>query len=350
MEETQDFLDKNRNGEREKEKINLKELLQNIQNDIEEKEWISVLRKMDALPNMNYKREYCITNLTKNRRENIYLLIYILLTVLFLYMCLIHIGTLMYSNKYVHYATLSLIINLLFITIDIVIIVCLKSRINFEKRYNKYISFLKLKEIESTNEIAFYTKNKVQTVVKDLKFAIRNQLIPYGHFSNDYHIVMISNKKYNEYLENKKEYDNYYRDKDKKYTIMEERSKLMEEIIEQGKQWIRKMFEIKSKIRKKELIQWLEIFIGDITVLIYEIDIEPEYIETIENIIEQYCIVMETVFKGHIQTDIRQIRSNESKDDIDIENIFEQVVNRIVDSFEGSISRFYQEIYEENIF
>ena len=77
MEETQDFLDKNRNGEREKEKINLKELLQNIQNDIEEKEWISVLRKMDALPNMNYKREYCIINLTKNRRENIYLLIYI---------------------------------------------------------------------------------------------------------------------------------------------------------------------------------------------------------------------------------------------------------------------------------
>lgn len=311
-----------------------------VNNGVEKGSFSEMTEKLDKLPSVNSSREKYVFEFN-NSVMNFWIVIVCALFVVW-YLCYtpIYIGTVVYSDVFRNSAFMGMIISVIIITINIIVIINKFCQMSFKKRYNIYVKDLRFKNIELLDDLADYSKVEPEKVVKDLNKAVKMKLIPQGHFGRDNLIFIISDELYEKYKDKQAVYDRYYRKQVEERLRMKERTKEMQAIMNQGQGYIDKIHESNDIIKDKIISQKLDRMESVVSMIFHEVDINPQNADKLGMFMNYYLPTTEKLLEAYIEIDEKQIKGKsleKTKKDI------EGAIDKIIDSFEGLLDKFYQE-------
>lgn len=317
-----------------------KETIDIVNNGVEKGSFSELNEKLGELPNMSSDREKYVFERNSSTMYILGLIVCSLFLVGYLMCIPIFIGTLIYSNAYNIVAIMEIIIIFIVFIFNSAVLVDMFSKIRFNRRYDVYIKDLRFKNIEIIDDLAVYSKINIEKVIKDLKRAVKLKLIPQGQFGCDNLIFISSNKVYNKYKDKQAIYDRYYRKLVEERLRMKERTKEMQKILDQGKQYVDKIHESKNIINDKDISQKLNRMENVVSMIFYEVDINPQHASKLGMFMSYYLPTTEKLLEAYIEINEKQVKGKtlqKTKKDID------EAIDKIIDSFEGLLDKFYQE-------
>ena len=223
-------------GEKQKEDGYIKEAEKAaniIYKGVENGEFSDLTQKLDALQSTGISRDRYVFDRPKSTMYTLIISFCLIMSIVYFYILAMSIGALVYSDKFDSYAIGGIVGTLLIIFLNIIIVVYSLYKIKFYKRYDIYLNTLRFRNIEIIDDLAAYANTASEKVVKDLESAIKMKLIPQGHLGKDNLIFIVSNEIYDNYKEKQAVYDRYYRKQVEERLRMKERSKEIENILNQ---------------------------------------------------------------------------------------------------------------------
>ena len=311
-----------------------------VDNSVKRGEFSELTLQLESLPSTGITREKYVFERQKLSINFVCFFVCIGITLILIYPILIYIGTLIYSHEFDFVVRCGIVIALLIILLNIIIISYIVSIYKFEKRYDTYTNVLRFKNIEIIDDLATYAKVSSERVVKDLSAAIKSKLIPQGHFGKDNIIFIVSNEIYDKYKEKQAVYDRYYRKQVEERLRMKERSKEMENILNKGQQYVDKIRGSNDIINDKIISQKLYRMEKVVSMILHEVDINPAKADQLGMFMNYYLPTTEKLLEAYIEIDEKQVKGDileRTKKDI------ESAIDKIIDSFEGILDKFYQE-------
>lgn len=318
----------------------VQEMVDIINNGVEKGLFSEMTEQLDKLPSVNSSRDKYVF-------ENICSAVHIwgaVVCFLFIvwYLCYIpvYVGTIVYSDKFRMSALIGIIISIIVLTINIMIITKKLCQMQFNKRYDIYVKDLRFKNIELIDDLAFYSKAKPEKVIKDLNKAVKMKLIPQGHFGKDNLIFIVSDELYEKYKDKQAVYDWYYRKQVEERLIMKERTKEMQAIMNQGQGYVEKIHESNDSIKDKMILQKLDRMESVVSTIFHEVDVNLQNADKLGMFMNYYLSTTEKLLEAYIEIDEKQIKGKslkKTKKDI------EEAIDKIIDSLEGLLYKFYQE-------
>lgn len=311
-----------------------------VNNGVEKGSFSEMTEKLDKLPSVNSSRDKYVF---ENNRSVVHFWIIIVCAVFAAcYLCYmpIYIGTMAYSDTFRMVALIGVVISAIVFVINILIMVKEFCQIRFSKRYNTYVKDLRFKNIELIDDLAVYSKAEPEKVIKDLNKAVRMKLIPQGHFGRDNLIFIVSDELYEKYKDKQAVYDRYYRKQVEERLRMKERTKEMQAIMNQGQGYIDKIHESNDIIKDKIISQKLDRMESVVSMIFHEVDVNPQNADKLGMFMNYYLPTTEKLLEAYIEIDEKQIKGKsleKTKKDI------EGAIDKIIDSFEGLLDKFYQE-------
>lgn len=311
-----------------------------VNNGVEKGSFSEMTEKLDKLPSVNSSRDKYVF---ENNRSVVHFWIIIVCAVFAAcYLCYmpIYIGTMAYSDTLRMVALIGVVISAMVFVINILIMVKEFLQIRFSKRYNTYVKDLRFKNIELIDDLAVYSKAEPEKVIKDLNKAVRMKLIPQGHFGRDNLIFIVSDELYEKYKDKQAVYDRYYRKQVEERLRMKERTKEMQAIMNQGQGYIDKIHESNDIIKDKIISQKLDRMESVVSMIFHEVDVNPQNADKLGMFMNYYLPTTEKLLEAYIEIDEKQIKGKsleKTKKDI------EGAIDKIIDSFEGLLDKFYQE-------
>ena len=121
---------------------------------------------------------------------------------------------------------------------------------------------------------------------------------------------------------------------------MKERSKEMENILSRGQQYVDKIHESNDIIKDKIISQKLDRMEKVVSMIFHEVDINPAKSDQLGMFMNYYLPTTEKLLEAYIEIDEKQVKGKTlEKTRKDIEG----AIDKIIDSFEGILDKFYQE-------
>lgn len=265
-----------------------------------------------------------------------------ILFVPYLYFLFISIGTLVLSGHalYIPYAVWSCGVSLIFIAFNAFLICFFINRIKFNMRIEVYENILKFKRLDFVQDIASFSKQQEQTVIRDLQKAVSYKLIPQGHFSKNDVVFMVSDKLYNSYLEKSAVYDRYFKKQLEERDRMKARTEEISRIIELGNQYIEKIHDSNEIIKDKAVSKKLDKMEAIVSTIFHEIDVNPNQAHSLGMFLYSYLPTTEKLLDAYISIGEKQIvGKNLSKTKKEIEDALETIVK----AYEGILEKLYEE-------
>ena len=307
---------------------------------VEKGDFSQLNEKLDKLPTSGISRDKYVFDYTVPTVSCVSSVVAMIFLVGFLYFIPISFGTLLYSDTYDSYALIGIAGTIAVLVINIVCITRTISAVKFSRRYDSYLNVLRFKNIEIIDDLSAYSNLCNEKVVKDLEKAIKMKLIPQGHFGRDNLIFIVSNQVYDAYKEKQAVYDRYYRKLVEERLRMKERTKEMQAILDQGQMYVDKIHDSNAIIKDKVISQKLDRMEKVVSMIFHEVDINPAQADKLGMFMNYYLPTTEKLLNAYIEIDEKQVKGKtleKSKKDI------ESAIDKIIDSFEGLLDKFYQE-------
>lgn len=311
-----------------------------VNDGVENGSYSELVVQLDKLPSTGVNRDKVVF---ERRSSAIYawvVVICIILTCVYLCYLPVLIGTVAYSDDFDMFGLVGL--GTVFVIFALNVIFILKS-INicrFNKRYDLYIKDLKFKNIELLDDLAVYSKIETEKIIKDLNNAVKMKLIPQGHWGRDNIIFFTNNVAYEQYKSKQVVYDRYYRKQVEDRMRMKERTKEIQDILNQGQQYVEKIHESNVIIKDKVISQKLDRMENVVSMIFHEVDINPQHAEKLGMFMNYYLPTTEKLLEAYMEIDEKKItRKSLERTKRDIEG----AIDKLIESFEGILDRFYQE-------
>lgn len=311
-----------------------------VNNGVEKGSFSEMTERLDKLPSVNSSRDKYVFEYNCPAVRTWGVVVCILFIALCLYYVPIYIGTVVYSDTFGMSALMGILVSVIVIAINSIVITKKICEMHFNKRYNTYVKDLKFKNIELIDDLAVYSKVGAEKVIKDLKKAVKMKLIPQGHFGKDDLIFVVSDEVYEKYKDKQAVYDRYYRKQVEERLRMKERTKEMQAIMDQGQGYIDKIHEINDIIKDKMISQKLDRMETVVSMIFHEVDVNPQNADKLGMFMNYYLPTTEKLLEAYIEIDEKQIKGKsleKAKKDI------EGAIDKIIDSFEGLLDKFYHE-------
>ncbi len=251
-----------------------------------------------------------------------------------------YVQVLMYSDQYNVYAISAITGSVLSVCLNIYIIFRILYMKKFGIRYEQYLNILRFKNVELVDDIASCTKISANRVMKDISLAVKRKLIPQGHFTSDNLAFIVSDKGYAVYKEKQAVYDRYYKKEFDERQRMKERPEEIQRILDQGQQYIDKIHTSNDIIKDKIISKKLERMEKIVTTIFHEVDINPKQADKLGMFMSYYLPTTDKLLQAYIDIDEKNIKGKtlkKTKKDI------EDALDKILDSFEGLLDKFYEE-------
>lgn len=311
-----------------------------VNNGVEKGSFSEMTERLDKLPSVNSNRDKYVFEYNRPAVRTWGVVVSILFIALCLYYVPIYIGTVVYSDTFGMSALMGILVSVIVIAINSIVIANKICEMHFNKRYNTYVKDLRFKNIELIDDLAVYSKVGPEKVIKDLNKAVKMKLIPQGHFGKDDLIFMVSDEVYEKYKDKQAVYDRYYRKQVEERLRMKERTKEMQAIMDQGQGYIDKIHESNDIIKDKIISQKLDRMENVVSMIFHEVDVNPQNADKLGMFMNYYLPTTEKLLEAYIEIDEKQIKGKsleKTKKDI------EGAIDKIIDSFEGLLDKFYHE-------
>ena len=258
------------------------------------------------------------------------------------YLCLLPIGTgiVVYSSEYRRLGIWILSMSGMILVLNILLITYVISIRNFRKRYQRYYNVLRFRRIQLMDDLSAYVGVNEKKVIRDLEYAIRKKLIPQGHFGTDHIFLLVSDEAYERYKEKQAVFDRYYQKQIEERARMNERTAQIQEILDQGEVYVKKIHESNDLIKDKLISQKLERMEKVVAMIFHETDINPDQADRLGMLLNYYLPSTEKLLESYIEIDERTVKTK-SLDHTRRE--IEDALDLLNDSFEKMLDHFYRE-------
>ncbi len=311
-----------------------------VNTEVEKKDFSQLSTKLEQLPTTGINREKYVFDRQSSSINGWSILCCIVFAIGYLYFIPISLGTMLFSNKFSIQAWIGLIGTVAVLTVNIITILKVISKSKFNKRYDTYLNILRFRNIELVDDLAAYSKQDSIQVVRDLNDAIKLKLIPQGHFGKDHIFFMVSDEIYRLYMDKQAVYDRYYRKQAEERIRMNERTKEMQDILDRGRGYVDKIHESNDIIKDKVISAKLDRMEKVVSMIFHEVDVNPAQADKLGMFMNYYLPTTEKLLESYIEIDEKQIKGKaleKTKKDI------EGAIDKLIDSFEGLLDKFYQE-------
>lgn len=311
-----------------------------VDSSIEKGSFKELPEKLDKLSNKDEDREQYVFKIEKAPINKLFLAIFCFFGIVALYYFVIFVGTTILSSTYRIVGILGILVTLAIIVSNILLVIYAISLFRFNTRYNIYYEDLRYKDIELIDDLADYSKIDSEQVIKDLTRAIKEQLIPQGHFGTDNTIIIVSDEMYEKYKNKQATYDRYYMKKAEEHRRMGERTEQIQELLDQGQYYVDKIHQSNDIIKDKVISEKLDRMEKVVSMIFYEVDLNPQYADKLGMFMNYYLPTTKKLLDAYMDIDEKKVVGDslkKSKRDI------EDAIDKLIESFEGILNKFYQE-------
>lgn len=269
----------------------------------------------------------------------------IVMTLVYFYFLFIGSTTSFFSKEYFTVGTLIAGVSLAILFVNICLVARFVSVIKHKTRFDIYNQLLGFKSLEFIEDLAICSKQNEPTVIKDLQQAVKQKLIPQGHFSRDNLVFMVSDKVYDKYMEKPAVYDRYFQKKIEERRRVKSRTKRINQIMKAGEQYIKNLNDFKTLVKDKTVSRKIERLENVVSMIFHEIDVNPSQAQSLGVFLNYYLPTTEKLLDAYVSiTEHKIVVSNLSTAKKEIE----ESLNTIIRSFEGILEKLYEE-YEMDI-
>lgn len=266
-------------------------------------------------------------------------------SLIYFYFLFIGAATALYSTELFSVGILIGGISLAILFINICLITRFISSIKYKTRFDSYIEFLGFKSLEYVEDLALCSNQNEAKVIKDLKRAVKHKLIPQGHFNRDNLVFMVSDNVFDRYMEKPAVYDRYFQKQLEDRHRVKLRTKRINQIMETGEQYIKKLNDCKVLIKDKTISQKIERLTNVVSMIFHEIDVNPNQVNSLGVFLNYYLPTTEKLLNTYVSlTEQRITVSNLSAAKKEIEDS----LSTIIHSYEAILEKLYEE-YEIDI-
>ena len=311
-----------------------------ISSSINDGKFAEVTEKLERISAARKEKERFVFDTPPKKRWIVALIACFILSIVFLYFLIISSGIVFFSSEYRALGGSGIVIILSILIVNI--IVCRKAitEIHFARRYDQYQNVLRYRNIEIVDDLAYMIEVDRRIVENDLTKAMREKLIPEGHFGRDNVIFMTSDAVFNAYSKRRAVFDRYFKKKIEERNRMKERSRETEELLQQGEEYIGKIRDSNEIIKDKEISKKLDRMERVVATIFHEVDINPAQAKKLGVFLEYYLPTTEKLLESYIELDEKAVKgkhTEQTKKDIS------KALDSINNAFEGLLDRFYQE-------
>jgi formaldehyde-activating enzyme involved in methanogenesis len=285
-------------------------------------------------------REKYVFESYNNIPDIVLMLLCFVIDIGYVYFLVISIGVAIYSESYRNYGLIGFCVTVFVIFLNLFMASKVIVNIKFNKRYGKYKNLLRYRNIQIIEDLSSYAGVEQSRVLKDLKKAVKENLIPQGHFGRNNIIFIVSDEVYNKYMEKQAVYDRYYRKQLEDRARMKGRTKEISKIMEMGQEYIDKIHDSNEIIKDKVISQKLDRMENVVSMIFHEVDVNPKQADKLGLFLNYYLPTTEKLLEAYIDIDEKGVKG-ETLDKTKL-NI-EKSLDTINSSFEGILDRFYQE-------
>ena len=300
----------------------------------------SVSSKLNDLYLESDSREKYVFDPPKNLYWYIAVVIWTLFSIVFLYILYIEAGTALLSEAFRSDALYMLIISGIIVVLNVVVIKSAFDEVLFSKRYQRYQTILRYKQIELVDDMTLVINKKASIVENDLKKAVRLKLIPQGHFSRNKMAFMVSDRAYRKYKENRAEYDRYFKNFTEERNRMKSRTKETEDLLSQGHEYVQKIRDCNNIIKDKEISEKLNRMEKIVAAIFHEVDINPAQSNKLGVFMGYYLPTTEKLLETYINMDEKRVNSMTIKK---AQKDISYALDSINDAFDCLLERFFEE-------
>lgn len=134
-------------------------------------------------------------------------------TLIFIYYCIICVFTLKYTDTYRAFCFYVVWVGVMISLLNAIVIAKSIRELRFTKRYRIFYTMLRKKSVVLLANMEIITKIKRPIINHDLQKAIKDCLIPQGHFASDKNLFMVSDALYEQYSKHQDYYDRFLHDR-----------------------------------------------------------------------------------------------------------------------------------------
>lgn len=266
-------------------------------------------------------------------------------TLICIYFMFIGLTTSLFSAEYFTIGVTGTVISFVMLFANIFFISKFASVIRYKIRFDIYNELLGFKSLEFVEDLAVCSKQKEPTVIKDLHKAVKQKFIPQGHFNRDNLVFMVSDKIYDKYMEKPAVYDRYFQNKIEERRRVEARTERINQIMEAGEQYIKKLGDYRALIKDKTVSRKIDRLSTVVSMIFHEIDVNPSQAQSLGVFLNYYLPTTEKLIDTYVSiTENKICVSNMSTAKKEIED----ALNTIIASFEDILEKLYEE-YEMDI-
>ena len=307
--------------------------------DIEREDFSDIDKEIkDVLPEKQERVKYVFSS-PSGKTEKIILVLAVVFAILLIYFAAIGLATMLMSSSFIHYGAAGFVISTVLIIFNAALAVQSAGRLKFYQRYDQYCTLLNYCTISLIDDLGSYSKIKSDILIKDLNKAVDQKLIPQGHFGTDNLIFIISDDENARYEEKRATYDRYYRKQLEERLRMQERTKEMQDILDNGKEHIDKIHGYNEIIGDKAVSEKLDRMEQIISMIFYEVDVNPSQAKNLGLLSDYYLPTAEKFMETYI--DLGEKGENQTVEKTKRE--IEQALDLLNTAFEAILDRFYQE-------
>lgn len=270
------------------------------------------------------------------------ILVCIIMSCAFLKFGLIGIGTLAFSGhaQHIAYAVPMLIVSAAALILNVAMIGRSVSVLSFNKRFSRYSEILRFKGLEYIENLATFSRVPENTVIKDLGRAVKQKLIPQGHFSRENMVFMVSNRLNNQYMQKSAVYDCYFRKQLEEKNRIESRTEEISQIIAMGDEYIQKIHESNVIIKDKAISREQDKMEKVIAAIFHEIDVNPEYAHNLGLFLYSYLSTTAKLLEAYISIGEKNVAG---RGQATTKKEIEEAIRKINSAFERILERLYEE-------
>lgn len=307
---------------------------------IEEGKYDAVPKELEKISESYIEKERFVFEAPGIFRWVFLLLMGLIFSVAYVYILLIAIGTIVFSSSYRLLGAIGVLGTAFILFFNVLMIRKAVMEIRFSRRYSHYHNILRYRSIEIVDDLADMIEVDRKLVEGDLAKAVKNKIIPQGHFGKNNVIFMVSDDVFEKYTEKCAVYDRYFKNLIEERERMNVRTKETEELLEQGQEYVEKIRDTNDLIKDKEISNKLDRMEKVVAAIFHEVDINPAQSNKLGVFMGYYLPTTEKLLEAYLELDEKEVKGKSvKKTKVDISN----ALDSINIAFESLLERFYEE-------
>ncbi len=307
---------------------------------LKEGNYTDMCRTLESMSEEKVSEEKYIFKSPGIMLQVITVIICVAMCIFFLVGVFVGFGVMIYSESYYVYGLAGVGVSVAVIFINIALVLWSIHIMRFYRRYKQYNNVMGFHSIELVDDIATFSGQSSDMVERDLAKAVKQNLIPQGHFGKDNIIFITNDNTYNKYLEKQAVYDRYYRKQKEERMRMKERSNNITQVMDSGQRYLDRIRESNAIIKDKEITHKLDVMENIVAMIFHEVDIHENQINELGLFLNYYLPTTEKLLDAYIDV-ISNAEKSKSLQKMQME--IEKTLDALNVTFEGILHSFYRE-------